>query len=55
MKQYEVVIKVMEKNGGFSTLKYLNENTLKVPNVEWKAKTPFASNKKNCSGCQIFL
>ena len=43
MKQYEAVIKVMEKNGGLATLGFLNQNVLKVPNCEWKSKTPFAS------------
>ncbi len=43
MNQHEAVIKVMEQNGGFATLGYLNQEVLKVPNVEWKTKTPFAS------------
>lgn len=43
MKQYEAVIRVMEKNGGFSTLGYLNQNVLKLDGCEWKTKTPFAT------------
>lgn len=43
MKQYEAVIKVMEQNGGFATLGFLNQEVLKVLGVEWKTKTPFAS------------
>jgi len=43
MKQHEAVIKVMEQNGGFATLGYLNQKVLKVSDVEWKTKTPFAS------------
>lgn len=43
MKQHEAVIKTMEQNGGFATLGYLNQQVLKVPGVEWKTKTPFAS------------
>jgi hypothetical protein len=43
MKQYEAVMTVMEENGGFATLGYLNQNVLKVPGYEWKTKTPFAS------------
>ena len=43
MKQYDAVIKVMEENGGLATLGFLNKNVLKVPNCEWKTKTPFAS------------
>ena len=40
MKQYEQVIKVMEENGGFATLGYLNQ---KVNCGSWKTKTPFAT------------
>lgn len=43
MKQYEAVIKVMEDNGGFATLGYLNQNVLSVTGYDWKTKTPFAS------------
>lgn len=43
MKQHEAVIKVMEENGGYGTLGFLNQKVLKVPDVEWKTKTPFAS------------
>ncbi len=43
MYQYEAVVKVMEANGGFATFGHLNQKTLKVPGVEWKTKTPFAS------------
>lgn len=43
MKQHEAVIKIMEQNGGFATLGYLNQEVLKVSDVEWKTKTPFAS------------
>lgn len=43
MKQHEAVIKVMEQNGGYATFAYLYQNVLKVTDVEWKTKTPFAS------------
>ncbi|MBI5491504.1 MAG: hypothetical protein HY893_01075 [Deltaproteobacteria bacterium] len=43
MKQYEAVIKIMEENGGFATLGFLNQNVLRVEGCEWKTKTPFAS------------
>lgn len=33
----------MEQNGGFATLGHLNQEVLRVSNVEWKTKTPFAS------------
>ena len=43
MKQYDAVIKVMESKGGYATLGYLYGEALKVPGVEWKTRTPFAS------------
>jgi len=43
MKQHEAVIKVMEENGGYATLGFLNQNVLKIKDCEWKTKTPFAS------------
>ncbi|MEK7586538.1 MAG: hypothetical protein AAB453_01565 [Patescibacteria group bacterium] len=43
MKQHEAVIKILEQNGGFATLGHLNQKVLKVPDVEWGTKTPFAS------------
>lgn len=43
MKQHEAVVKIMEQNGGFATLGYLNQEVLKVPDVVWETKTPFAS------------
>ncbi len=46
MKQYEAVIKVMEQNGGYATLAHLYQHVLKVPGVEWKTKTPFASMRR---------
>ncbi|EKE15512.1 MAG: hypothetical protein ACD_11C00147G0006 [uncultured bacterium] len=33
----------MEQKGGLATLGHLNQEVLKVPGVEWKTKTPFAS------------
>ena len=55
MKQYEVVMQIMEKNGGFATLKYLNENVLKVPDVEWKTKSPFASIRRIVQDSRFFF
>jgi hypothetical protein len=43
VKQHEVVIKVMEENGGYATLGFLYQRVLKVQGCEWKTKTPFAS------------
>ena len=43
MRQYEAVIKVMEENRRYATLSYLYEEVLKVPDVIWKTRTPFAT------------
>ena len=43
MRQHEAVIKVMEENGGYATLGFLNQNVLKIADCKWKTKTPFAS------------
>jgi hypothetical protein len=55
MKQHEAVIKVMEENGGFATLSYLYENTLKVPGVIWKTKTPFATIRRIVQDKRFFF
>lgn len=55
MKQYEAVIKVMEKNGGFATLAYLNQNVLKEPNCQWNTKTPFASIRRIVQDKRFFF
>ena len=55
MKQYEAVIKVMEENGGFATLGFLNQNVLKVANCEWKTKTPFASIRRIVQDVRFFF
>jgi len=55
MKQYEAVIKVMEKNGGFTTLAYLNQNVLKEPNCQWNTKTPFASIRRIVQDKRFFF
>jgi len=43
MKQYEAVTKVMEENGGYSTVGLLYQEVLNIPGAKWKTKTPFAS------------
>ncbi len=43
MKQYEAVIKVMEDNGGYATLGFLNQEVLRIKDCVWKTKTPFAN------------
>ena len=55
MKQHEAVIKIMEQNGGFATLGYLNQEVLKVPGVEWKTKTPFASIRRIVQDKRFFF
>jgi len=45
----------MEDNGGFSTLKNLNESVLKIPNVKWKTKTPFASIRRIVQDSRFFF
>ena len=55
MKQHEAVIKIMEQNGGFATLGYLNQKALKVPGVEWKTKTPFASIRRIVQDKRFFF
>lgn len=55
MKQHEAVIEVMRKNGGFSTLGHLYREVLKVPGVEWKTKTPFASMRRIVQDPRFFF
>ena len=55
MKQYEAVIKVMKENGGFATLKHLNDKVLKVSDIEWKTKTPFASIRRIVQDHKFFF
>ncbi|MBU4339142.1 winged helix-turn-helix domain-containing protein [Patescibacteria group bacterium] len=55
MKQHEAVIKIMEQNGGFATLGYLNQEVLKVSGVEWKTKTPFASIRRIVQDDRFFF
>ena len=55
MKQYEAVIQVMEENGGFATLGYLNQNVLSFSGCEWKTKTPFASIRRIVQDKRFFF
>lgn len=43
MKQYEAVIQVMEKNGGYATLGELYREVLDLRGVKWGTKTPDAN------------
>jgi len=55
MKQYEAVIKVMKENRGYATLSYLYEKVLKVPDVIWKTKTPFATVRRIVQDKRFFF
>ena len=55
MKQYEAVIQVMQENGGYATLGYLNQTVLKVPGCEWNTKTPFASIRRIVQDSRFFF
>ncbi len=55
MKQYEAVIKVMQQHGGYSTLGHLYQEALKVPNVKWGTKTPFASIRRIVQDNRFFF
>lgn len=52
MKQYEQVIEIMKKNGGFATLNYLNHN---VNTTNWKTKTPYASIRRIVQDKRFFF
>ncbi len=52
MKQYEQVIDIMRKNGGYATLHYLNHN---VDVLKWKTKTPYASIRRIVQDKQFFF
>jgi len=52
MKQYEQVIDVMKKNGGFATLGFLNHY---VDVSNWKTVTPFASIRRIVQDDRFFF
>ncbi len=43
MKQHEAVVQAMRENDGYATLAHLYRTVPKIPNCDWKTKTPFAS------------
>jgi hypothetical protein len=55
MKQHEAVIQVMEKNGGFATLGFLYQEVMKVHDVHWGTKTPFASIRRIVQDGRFFF
>lgn len=55
MKQYQAVIEVMRARGGYATLGQLYQDVLRVPSVEWKTKTPFASIRRIVQDRRFFF
>lgn len=55
MKQYEAVIEVMKKNGGYSTLGNLYKEVFSIGNVAWGTKTPFASIRRIVQDDRFFF
>ena len=43
IKQHEAVVEAIKQMGGVATLGQLYQTVLKIPDCEWKTKTPFAS------------
>jgi hypothetical protein len=52
MKQYEQVVTIMKKNGGFATLGFLNQ---KVDASSWQTKTPFATIRRIVQDDRLFF
>lgn len=55
MNQREAVIEVMKANGGFATFEHLYVEVFKIPGVEWKSKTPFASIRRIVQDKKFFF
>lgn len=55
MNQREAVVEVMKANGGYATLGHLYRETLKIPGVEWKTKTPFKSINRIVQDSKFFF
>lgn len=55
MNQREAVIEAMKANGGFATLGHLYKEALKIPDVEWRTKTPFKSINRIVQDQQYFF
>lgn len=55
MKQYEAVINVMKRNGGYATLAFLYQNVMKIGDCQWKTKTPFASIRRIVQDKRFFF
>ena len=55
MTQSEAVIKVMEANGGYATLGFLNQEALKIDGCKWLAKDPFANIRRIVQDDSIFF
>ncbi len=55
MKQHEAVIKVMEVNGGYSTLGLLYQEVPKIKECVWRTKTTFASIRRIVQDGRFFF
>jgi len=55
MKQCEAVIKVMEENGGYATLGFLNQHVFRIEECKWGTKTPFASIRRIVQDPRFFF
>lgn len=55
MRQYEAVIEVMHKSGGYSTLGRLYREVPQVRGVQWGTKTPFASMRRIVQDARFFF
>lgn len=55
MKQHEAVIQAMEARGGFATFAQLYQDALRIPNCQWKTKTPFASIRRIVQDQRFFF
>ena len=55
MKQHEAVRRVMEKNGGYATLGFLNQHVFKIEGCKWETKTPFASIRRIVQDDRFFF
>lgn len=53
--QRDAIVETMAQNGGYATLKYLYDNALNIPGVEWKTRTPFASMRRIVQKSPLFF
>lgn len=53
--QTDAVVEVMERNGGFATLRHLYDNVLHVKDVAWETRTPFATMRRIVQNPAVFF